>query len=156
MLAGRRDPGLGGTEDALDLIGVNYYWNNQWVHGGDRKPPGHPDHKPLHIMLLELWQRYQRPILITETGAEAGADVGWLGYIAAEVRQAIREGTQVLGICLYPVMDYPGWDDERHCHCGLLAASDNWSSRTLRSDLAAELQLQSRILSMPASPKLNP
>ncbi len=145
MLAGLRDPEIGGSEDALDLIGVNYYWNNQWVHGGDRKPPGHSDHKPLHLMLLELWQRYQRPILITETGAEAGADVGWLGYIAAEVRQAIREGAQILGICLYPVMDYPGWDDERHCHCGLLAVDDDWSTRTLRTDLAAELRLQSRI-----------
>ena len=145
MLAGRRDESLGGSEEDLDILGVNYYWNNQWVHGGDRKPPGHADHKPLHIMLLELWQRYQRPILITETGAEAGADVGWLGYIAAEVRQAIREGVPMAGICLYPVMDYPGWDDERHCRCGLIAVEEDWSTRRLRTDLVAELTLQATI-----------
>jgi beta-glucosidase/6-phospho-beta-glucosidase/beta-galactosidase len=142
MLCGRRDPALGGAEEFLDLIGVNYYWNNQWVHGGARKGLGHPDHKPVHLMLLDLWQRYRRPILITETGAEAGADVGWLGYIAAEVRQAMREGVKMVGLCLYPVMDYPGWDDERHCHCGLISVDEAWEARQLRSDLVAEMKLQ--------------
>ena len=93
-------------------------------------------------MLRELWNRYGRPILITETGAEAGAGVGWLGYVSAEVRQARREGVPVEGICLYPVMDYPGWDDERHCHCGLIEVDEEWRRRWLREDLAAELRAQ--------------
>jgi beta-glucosidase/6-phospho-beta-glucosidase/beta-galactosidase len=142
MIGGDRDQDLGGSSEMLDIIGVNYYWNNQWEHNGDRTPPGHPDHRPLHKMLEEIWLRYRRPILITETGAEAGAAVGWLGYIAAEVRQAQRAGVEILGICIYPVMDYPGWDDERHCSCGLLQASPDWSERSLRSDLAEELVLQ--------------
>lgn len=145
MLAGRREPELGGSAEMLDYIGVNYYWNNQWVHGGDRKPPGHPDHKPLHRMLVELWERYRRPILITETGAEMGADVGWLGYVAAEVRQARREGAEMVGVCLYPVMDYPGWDDDRHCRCGLIGVDEDWDVRSLRADLVEELRLQARI-----------
>jgi beta-glucosidase/6-phospho-beta-glucosidase/beta-galactosidase len=143
MLLGTREPELGGRPDNLDLIGVNYYWNNQWVHGGDRKPPGHPDHKPLHRMLVELYERYRRPIVITETGAESTAAVGWLAYISGEVRQAQREGADIAGICLYPVMDYPGWDDDRHCHCGLIEIDDEWKQRTLRRDLAAELEGQS-------------
>ena len=32
MIAGRLLPELGGSEDLLDILGVNYYWNNQWVH----------------------------------------------------------------------------------------------------------------------------
>jgi beta-glucosidase/6-phospho-beta-glucosidase/beta-galactosidase len=147
MLRGRREPELGGGDQMLDLIGVNYYWNNQWVHGGERKPLGHPSHKPLHIMLLEIWQRYNRPLLVTETGAEASADVGWLGYIAAEVRQAMREGVEMAGVCLYPVMDYPGWDDERHCHCGLISVEEDWGERRLRGDLVAELKLQAEAMS---------
>lgn len=145
MLSGRIDPELGGDPSMLDIVGVNYYWNNQWVHGGDRKPPGHPDHKPLHLMLLLLWERYGRPILITETGAEAGADVGWLGYIASEVRQALREGVQMVGVCLYPVMDYPGWDDERHCPCGLIRVDSQWRKRELRSDLVDEVIAQASL-----------
>ncbi len=142
MLRGDQDQELGGAPEMLDLVGVNYYWNNQWVHGGDRTPPGHADHRPLHVMLEDLWRRYQRPILITETGAEAGAAVGWLGYIASEVRQAQRAGVEVLGICLYPVMDYPGWDDERHCPCGLIEVDQAWEQRILRTDLADEVLLQ--------------
>ena len=71
--------------------------------------------------------------------------MGWLGYTAAEARQAQREGAEILGLCLYPVMDYPGWDDGRHCHCGLIALDEHWQQRTLRTDLVRELELQSRI-----------
>ena len=144
MLAGRDDAELGGFPEALDLIGVNYYWNNQWIHEGDRTPPGHELHRPLHLMLERLWQRYGRPILITETGSEGSAGAGWLGYICAEVRQAIRHGVPVLGICLYPVMDYLGWDDDRHCPVGLIEVEPGWSKRSVRMELAAELEAQQR------------
>ncbi len=146
MLRGDRDEELGGTPESLDVLGVNYYWNNQWVHEGERTPPGHRQHRPLHIMLRDLWERYRRPILITETGAEAEAGVGWLGYIASEVRQAQRDGVEVLGVCLYPVMDYPGWDDDRHCACGLIAVDDAWTERSLRKDLVEEFQVQSMMI----------
>ena len=145
MLLGMRAPDLGGHDAALDFIGVNYYWNNQWVHEGERKPPGHPDHKPLHEMLIELYHRYGRPILITETGAESAAAVGWIAYVCAEVRQAMRHGAEIVGICLYPVMDYPGWDDDRHCHCGIIEIDAEWNRRTIREDLAAEIETQANI-----------
>jgi beta-glucosidase/6-phospho-beta-glucosidase/beta-galactosidase len=149
MLAGLRDPELGGSSSSLDIIGVNYYWNNQWIHEGDRTPPGHHLHRPLHDQLLSLWQRYGRPIVITETGAEDTAAVGWLGYIASEARQAIRLGVPVLGVCLYPVMDYPGWDDDRHCQVGLIESGPGWESRSLRTDLAAEIGLQANSFHSP-------
>ena len=135
-----------GSPDCLDIIGVNFYWNNQWIDEGERTPLGHPLHRPLHLILQTLWSRYGRPILITETGAEASAAVGWLGYVAAEVRQALRLGVPVLGLCLYPVMDYPGWDDGRHCGCGLIEVSADWSTRSVRCDLQAELALQQALV----------
>ncbi len=151
MLRGDLKPELGGSPAMLDVIGVNYYWNNQWVHGGDRMPPGHPDHRPLHLMLGDLWARYGRPIVITETGAEAGAAAGWVGYIAAEVRQAQRAGVEVLGVCLYPVMDYPGWDDERHCPVGLIEVAEDWTTRRLRQDLAEEIRVQEPAMQPPSA-----
>ncbi len=146
MTAGRSNPELGGSEELLDILGVNYYWNNQWIHNGERTPPGHRQHRPLHKMLQDLWTRYRRPIVITETGAEADAAFGWLGYVAAEVRQARRLGVPVAGICLYPVMDYPGWDDERHCGCGLIEIAEGWSARRLRQDLMEEVRIQSSLI----------
>ncbi len=147
MLLGLQEPELGGFPEATDFIGLNYYWNNQWIMNGPRTPPGHHLHRPLHLLLQDLWQRYARPVLITETGAEADAAVGWLGYVATEVRQARSLGVPVLGNCLYPVMDYPGWDDERHCPCGLIEVAEGWVDRSLRADLADEVRLQERLLS---------
>ena len=100
-------------------------------------------------MLLEVWQRYRRAIVITETGVEGDAAIGWFGYICSEVREAQRQGALILGICLYPVMDYPGWDDDRHCSCGLLALGPGFTTRSLREHFAAELQSQSRALLEP-------
>lgn len=140
--------GVGGSPEMLDIIGVNYYWNNQWVHKGEHTPPGHPLHVPLHFLLLRLWSRYRRPIVITETGAEGEAGIGWLGYIASEVRQAQRQGADIQGICLYPVMDYSGWDDDRHCRCGLIEIQPGWGARSLRTDLVSEVRLQLLATSM--------
>ncbi len=139
-----------GSEDfapGLDIIGINYYWNNQWVHQGERAPLGHGQHRPMHEMLLEVWERYRQPIFISETGAESGSGTGWLGYISAEVRQAQRLGADIIGICLYPVMDYPGWDDNRHCSCGLIQTDNSWTTRQLREGLVAELRDQQRLFS---------
>ena len=131
----------------LDIIGINYYWNNQWVHQGERASLGHSQHRPLHQMLLEVWHRYKRPIFISETGAESGAGAGWLGYIGAEVRQARRQGVEIVGLCFYPVMDYPGWDDDRHCSCGLIQVDERWNVRNLRDDLTEELRNQQYLFS---------
>ncbi len=137
-----------GTSDlspGLDIVGINYYWNNQWVHQGERASVGHLQHRPLHHMLLETWERYKRPLFLSETGAEGDAGAGWLGYVSAEVRQAQLAGADIVGICLYPVMDYPGWDDDRHCPCGLLHVDQNWGERRLRKHLAGELRAQQRL-----------
>ena len=34
MLAGRLMPELGGSRDWLDIVGINYYWTNQWEWRG--------------------------------------------------------------------------------------------------------------------------
>ena len=146
MLSGRTNPDLGGSPGLLDLVGVNFYWNNEWIHEGERTPPGHALHRPLHTLLADLYERYHRPILITETGTESPSAIGWLGYLSAEVRAAQRLGVPILGICLYPVTDYPGWDDSRHAPCGLIHLSSGYTTRTLRPDLASELTLQQQLL----------
>jgi len=48
-------------------------------------------------------------------------------------------------VCIYPVMDYPGWDNNRHCPCGLIELDEAWSGRSIRSDLAEELVLQDHL-----------
>lgn len=149
MLSGRSLPELGGSEDLLDILGANYYWNNQWVDGGERTPPGHRSHVPLHKLLLTLHERYGRPMLLSETGAEGETGLGWLGMVCAEVRRAQKLGARIHGICTYPITDYPGWDDGRHVTTGLIALDSNYEQRSLRSEFASELALQRQMFASP-------
>lgn len=142
MISGRQEPELGGETGNLDLIGLNFYPVNQWVYRGATIPFGHHAFRPLSEMLKEAYERYGRPILIAETGAEGSAREAWLNYVCAEVRTAIDGGVPVLGVCLYPILDYPGWDNDRCCATGLLGMPDEAGKRALHTPLAAELVRQ--------------
>jgi hypothetical protein len=48
----------------------------------------------------------------------------------------------VEGICLYPVLDYSGFDDDRHCDVGLLGHADAAGRRPIHVAFAAELKRQ--------------
>ncbi|WP_061929886.1 glycosyltransferase [Aureimonas sp. AU22] len=142
MLAGRAWPQIGGREALLDIVGVNYYFNNQWIHGGPPIDLGHPLYKPFRDILTETYARYGRPIFIAETGIEGDRRAQWLRYVGAETRAAMRRGVPVEGLCLYPVLDHPGWDDERYCPNGLLRFSSSASERIADPALAEELKRQ--------------
>ena len=145
MLCGTVEPDLGGHPSYLDIVGVNYYPDNQWYHHGPTIPLGHHAYRPFHQMLTEVSTRYRRPILIAETGAEGSARPAWLHYVCAEVAEAIDGGVPIEGICLYPVLDYPGWDNGRSCQVGLFSAPDESGQRTVCRPLAGELRRQQAI-----------
>jgi hypothetical protein len=68
-----------------------------------------------------------------------------LRHAGAEVREAIRAGIRVEGICLYPVLSHPGWDDDRYCPNGLLEMEVRHGHRVEHAPLAAELRRQQRL-----------
>ena len=147
MLAGWSWPGLGGRPDYLDIIGVNYYSDNQWFAGGRTIGVGHPRYRPFREILAEMYQRYQRPMFIAETGGEGAIRVPWLRYVGEEVRAALAGGIPVEGICLYPIVDYPGWANLRHCEVGLLGPLDERGHRAICLPLAEELRRQQELFS---------
>ena len=140
MIAGRTAPELGGSEAHLDIVGVNYYPENQLMRGGATIPLGHWLYRPLGVLLQEVASRYDRPVLVSETGAEGGNGAGWLRYVCGEVRAAMRAGVAMEGICIYPVMDYPGWKDDRYCRCGLIRAADDWRQRHVDMELLHQIE----------------
>lgn len=139
MLAGFAWPQLGGAPRHLDVIGVNYYFNNQWLLGGPPIDWGHPLYQPFRHLLAEVYARYGRPLFVAETGIEDERRPAWLHYIAAEVAAAMDAGVPVEGICLYPIVNHPGWDDDRLCPNGLLEAEPRPAGRTVYQPLAAAL-----------------
>ena len=151
MLIGRSAPELGGSPDIVDAIGLNFYPDNQWYFGGSTIPLGHHDYRPLADMLAEVFERYGKPLLISETMAEGSARPAWLHYVCSEVREAMARGVPVRGICLYPVTSYPGWDNMRHAEVGLFSTPHSDGKRRVHQSLAEELQRQRALFEVTAS-----
>lgn len=145
MIAGRIEPELGGHPDFLDVMGVNYYIHNQWEYpGGHGSMLAPSDSRYRHVrwMLAEVYDRYGRPLYIAETGIEDESRPVWLRYIANEAAAAIAQGVPVEGICLYPILNHPGWADNRHCYSGLFDYADERGTREVYLPLATELAYQ--------------
>ena len=152
MMCGLQEPELGGRADLLDIVGVNFYPDNQWYAGGSIIPLGHHAYRPLREMLAEAHARYGRPLLIAETGAEGTAKASWLHYVCGEVRAAQRADVPIEGICLYPILDYPGWENDRTCSVGLFSMPERDGRRTSDLDLADELDRQREEFAARAAP----
>ena len=149
MLGGRLCPELGGGEEFLDIVGVNFYPYNEWIYNlkGTRRirkfkalSPKHRLYRPLNEILKEVADRYQRPMLIAETGAEDRLRATWLRYVCGESRRALDNGIPLHAICLYPILNHPGWTDDRHCHNGLWDYPDERGNRRMYEPLASELK----------------
>ena len=116
LLAGRSEPELGGARKYLGTLGIVYYPDNQWVYS----PVGAParvlkrddlSYVPLSDLLLELHARYGGPLLIAETGSHAGARADWISYVAREAERARERGVDLQGVCLYPFVSSPDWEE---------------------------------------------
>ncbi len=115
MLAGYLCPELGGKPEYLDILGFNYYYNNQWVDGTFTFLPWRnldPDPRwlPLRTLLAEAYDRYKRPIALTETSHSREDRPLWISFIAEECAAVIDMGVPFWGVCLYPIVDRPDWD----------------------------------------------
>ena len=54
----------------------------------------------------------------------------------------MKAGVQMEGICLYPIVNHPGWVDDRHCYNGLWDYADKDGNREIYEPLALELAVQ--------------
>jgi UDP-galactopyranose mutase len=118
MLCGRLEPQLGGGPAYLDLVGVNYYPHNQWY--ADKREslswPDHPERAPFSALLCGVHKRYQRPLTIAET-SHIGRNRGpWLIDVCMNVLRARDSGVRIDGVCLYPALDRPDWEDTTDWH----------------------------------------
>jgi hypothetical protein len=147
MICGLDCPHLGGDQRYLDIIGLNYYLHNQWFYP-DREmiPFSHPLYRPLRELLREVSERYGCPMFIAETGIEDDLRPAWLRYIGREVRAGLSAGVPIEGVCLYPIVNHPGWEDERHCYNGLWDYADETGEREICQPLSMELRRQMRLL----------
>lgn len=122
MISGRMCAELGGSPHLYDILGFNYYYNNQWEHNGPILPWPQIDDKmtPFSILLRDAYMRYGKPVILTETGHFGDHRPLWMEEITLESEKAISMGVDLLGICIYPVIDRPDWDNlASYSNCGL-------------------------------------
>lgn len=148
MISGRLCPELGGQEDFLEIIGLNYYWTCQWT-GADSTiywPDADGKRVPLHQLLQEVYLRYQKPLFLSETGHFGEGRVEWIEEITNECFTASNNGVEFFGICIYPVTDRPDWDDlGSYSQCGIFDL-DSMGNRIPHEEYIASvmnLQVQS-------------
>ncbi|MCK8491263.1 amine oxidase [Spirosoma sp. RP8] len=125
MLAGSIAPELGGKPEYLDMLGFNYYYNNQWINKTGTFLGWNdaiPDSRwvPMRRLLMKAYHRYGKPIVLTETSHPGIDRPVWIEMVGRECAAVIEAGIPLWGVCLYPIIDRPDWDhlDQWH-HSGL-------------------------------------
>jgi hypothetical protein len=147
MLTGRVWPSLGGDPKYLDILGVNFYPNNQFTPDGETIAPDDVRFVPFSRLLLDVWRRYGRPMIVSETGSEGDHRAPWLRYVSGQCITALRQGCELHAITLYPVLNHPGWLDGRHCENGLWDYADDHGERAAEPQLLQEVMRQQGRLS---------
>jgi len=118
MLCGRLCPELGGKPEYLDILGYNFYYNNRYETGFTnqlcwRNSQQDPRWGSLADILADAYDRYGKPMAITETSHPGIDRPDWIRYIGEECVAALQKGLPLWGACLYPIIDRPCWD---HLH----------------------------------------
>ena len=110
MALGRLCPEVGGRVDSFEAIGLNCYPDGQRELGSDDELAlDDPRRKPLRAVLCEVWERYRKPVFLAETSARGAQRPVWLRYVTDEVIAALRDGVDVQGLCLFPLIDMREW-----------------------------------------------
>lgn len=113
ILCGRSLPELGGSRRHLGVLGINYYWTNQWEIGREGQPlaADDPRRAPLRDLVGAVWRRYGGDVMITETSHVGDMRASWVEEVAAETFAMLDDGLPLQGVCLYPVLGMPEWHD---------------------------------------------
>ena len=117
MLAGSLLPELGGSRAHLDIVGINYYWTNQWEWRAPLLPDGRvppladddPRRVPLCDLIRSVWHRYGGEVLVSETAHVGEQRAPWVLEAAREAEALLREGVPLRGLCLYLILGMPEW-----------------------------------------------
>lgn len=153
MIGGLSHPELGGAPDILDIVGVNCYSFGQMEyreHGPHAAlPPDDPRIVPLCELLVQVWDRYRRPMIVAETSGLKEGREDWLRDVIHEAMAAVVRGVDLHGVCLFPAVDMPDWHTGEWVHnglCDLLETADGDMRRVPARDYVDELRLWQRRL----------
>lgn len=141
ILTGKLCPELRGKPEYLDIIGVNFYFDNQWTFPEHQfipwnESPPDPAWRNLSSLIEEVFINYGKPIVLSETSHCEEDRPKWLKMIYKECLSILASGIPFYGCCIYPIIDRPDWDfPEIWHHSGLW---DINNPETLEREIHAE------------------
>ena len=116
---GASDEDLGWFVDhalTLDIVGINLYpvWSNRWLIRsacGIRSRPHYGSAAFLERLIEMFWERYRRPLMITETASRSSLArrCAWLDESLRGVRRLRERGIPLIGYTWYPMLDHVVW-----------------------------------------------
>jgi hypothetical protein len=94
---------------------------NQWEHQRHDSVlhENDPRRAPFSQLLVELHERYRRPLFVAETSSSGDDRSRWLSGIYSECLRAMRAGVDLHGICLYPILGMDDWHSGEYRAMGL-------------------------------------
>lgn len=98
---------------SIDVLGLDYYAHCQWhfdgISGGEVPTP-----RPtaLAAQIVEYWERYGLPCMLTETNIRGFAPdrASWLKYTLEQCELARDAGVPFEGYCWFPFIDSADWN----------------------------------------------
>lgn len=147
ILTGKMCPELRGKPEYLDMIGVNFYFNNQWTFPEHQFIPwkGQPTNsywRSLQSLVEEVFTEYGRPIVLSETSIHGEDRHDWIKMIIEECLQILGSGLPLYGCCIYPIIDRSDWDfPEIWHHSGVWDIPDSTTlKRSVHQESLSALQ----------------
>jgi hypothetical protein len=165
ILSGRMCPELRGKPEYIDIIGCNFYYGNQWISTTGAFLPWRnldpdPRWQPLSFLLKKIYDRYKRPLVISETSHPKEDRPIWMKFITSECCKVLEQGIPLWGVCWYPLIDRPDWDHLQPWHEAGLWDINNQEGKLERvlhePTAAALLASQTRIRSYITEKKTTP
>lgn len=103
-----------------DFFGFNYYFSDYYTGLLKRQNPGVPlndlgwymEPEGLYPLLLRIWTRYKKPIIVTENGVADAHDSyrrWWLEETIVAMERAISEGVDLRGYFHWSLLDNFEW-----------------------------------------------
>jgi beta-glucosidase len=127
-----------------DFVGFNYYFSDYYTGVFKRENPKTPlsdlgwymEPEGLYPLLLRIWSRYKKPIIVTENGVADAKDEyrrWWIEESIVAMQRAISEGVKIKGYFHWSLLDNFEWADGFWPRFGLVEVDrEHGMKRTIR------------------------